>query len=404
MQSSSTTAPSTTTDRPGGDVLVDPYLPVASSRSEVPWSEVGPGWHVVLYDSSKADPMSEAEVRDGSAVLYLVDPSGGLYEVGAWGLGTYPTLVDATAASALIVRTGATVDDTSYEVVDLVSGTVSKVYELGWPETSYINTWPAAALTRPTGANAVVIRSDGSNEWLERRSPDGSVLATVYTQPLAEGSRSLAWLYAPDGMSLVVGHSGGLAAVANDGMTLDELWAPQDTWCRPVRWWDADTFLAACYGEGPESAPADEYGDPATWYGRLWLLETDGSAGFPLTEFPPDPPIVVDFGYHDAWPTASDTYLQWSGDCGASKVATLAADGTGSFLEVALPADLIADGVSMVDIVDGRIAIYGWQGCDGWVGSLFTVDLDGGSLDMLIPVIGDARGVIGVIGLADVYP
>lgn len=385
-------------------MTVDPYLPAASGRSQVPWAEVGPGWHVVLYDSSKADPTSEAEVREGPAVLYLVDDSGVLYEVGVWPAGSYPALVDATANSALIVRTGATVDDTLYEVVDLLTGTVSDVYEVGWPESSYVNTWPHAALTRPTGANTVVLRSDGSDEWLERRSPDGTVITTVYTQPLVEGERSLSWLYAPTGTSLVVAHHGGIAEVSNDGSTVNELWLPQDTRCDPVRWWDADTFLAACYGRGPASAPADEYGDPALWYGKLWLLETDGSGGVPLTEFPPYPPIVVDFGYSDAWPTATGTFLQWSGDCGASQVATLNPDGTGTFLDIALPAGLIADGVAMVDIVGDRMAVHGWQGCDASVGSLFTVDLNGGNLDVLVSAIGDARGVVDVVGLADVYP
>jgi TolB protein len=398
-----TTAGTTTTVQPG-EVTIDPNLPAAVSRDQIPWSEVGSGWYVVLYDASKAYPTGESDVRDGPSVLYLTDRGGTLYEIAAWDPGLYPFLIDATAESALIVRNGATIDDTLYERIDFATGTASDVYEVGWPESSYLNTWPHAALTRPTGANVAVLRSDGTTEWLERRAPDGSVLAEVYEQPVVEDERSMSWLYSPAGTSLLVAHHGGVAEVANDGTLIADLWVPQDTWCDPVRWWDADAYLATCYGQGPASAPADEYGSPATHYGRLWLLETDGSAGLPLTEFPPDPPIVVDFGYHDAWPTSTGTFLQWSGDCGAAQVATLNADGTGTFMGITLPPDLIADGIGMVDIVGDRMAIYGWQGCDAWVGSLFTVDLDGTNVEVVVPVIGDGRGVVGVEELATVYP
>lgn len=398
-----TTSGTTTTVQPGG-VTIDPNLPVALSRDQIPWSEVGPGWYVVLYDASKAYPTGESDVRDGPTVLYLADRDGLLYEVAAWDPGAYPFLVDATAESALVVRNGATIDDALYERIDLATGAATEVYEVGWPETSYLNTWPHAALTRPAGANVAVLRSDGTTEWLERRAPDGTVIAEVYEQPVVEDERSMSWLYSPTGTSLLVAHRGGVAEVANDGTLIADLWVPQDTRCDPVRWWDADTYLATCYGQGPASAPADEYGNPAIHYGRLWLLETDGSAGAVLTEFPPDPPIVGDFGYHDAWPTSTGTFLQWSGDCGAAQVATLNADGTGTFMGLTLPPDLIADGIGMVDIVGDRMAVYGWQGCDGWVGSLFTVNLDGTNVEVVVPVIGDGRGVVGVKELTTVYP
>jgi hypothetical protein len=62
------------------------------------------------------------------------------------------------------------------------------------------------------------------------------------------------------------------------------------------------------------------------------------------------------------------------------------------------------DGVELVDIVDERITFYGWQGCDGWIGTLFATTLEGEYLHELVPVINDGRGVIGVVGLAALYP
>lgn len=397
-----TTAPSSTT--PTGDhVTVDPYLPSALSRGQVPWADVGPGWYVVLYDSSKANPTDESDIREGPVVLYLVNSAGERYEVAAWEPGQYPTLIDATEASALIALYELDRDQTVYEVVDLTTGASSVTYTVGLPELS-LDIWPHAFLTRPSGANVVVHRSDGTTEWLERRAPDGTVLSVIFEQSYAGGGRTMTWLYAPDGTSLVVSGSGGISEMSNEGSVLGELWSPPDTRCEPVRWWDVDTFLATCYGQGPGSAPLDDYGEPHTYYGRLWLLETDGSPGAPLTEYPAEPPSVVDFGYHDAWPTGDETFIQWRGDCGAGAVATLNAAGIGDFMDIEEPEARLAQGVEMIDIVGGQMTIYGWEDCAAWVGALFMVDLEGRYVNTLVPVIGDSRGVAGVRGLATIYP
>jgi len=58
----------------------------------------------------------------------------------------------------------------------------------------------------------------------------------------------------------------------------------------------------------------------------------------------------------------------------------------------------------MIDVVNERMTVHGWEGCDASVGGLFIVDLDGRYLDTLIPVIGNSRGVTGVEGLAMVLP
>ena len=399
----STTVPSSMTSTTEG-MTDDANLPSALSRERVTWDDVGAGWYVVLYDSSKAYPTSEADVREGPLVLYLVNSGGERYEVAAWQPGEFRTLVDATATSALVAGSGANLDETVFEVVDLTTGSSSVAFTVGFSESSFVNTWPPLSLTRPSGANVVIHRSNGTTDWLERRAADGTVLSVVYEQTYVEGDGSMAWLYGADGTSLIVAATGGIFEMTNEGSTLGELWAPPDTRCEPVRWWDEDTFLAACYGQGPDSAPLDDYGQPHTYYGRLWLLETDGSTGAPLTEYPAEPPIVVDFGYHDAWPTDNETYIEWSGDCGSSAVATLTADGTGELLDIEEPEARLAHGVEVIDIVDGQMTVYGWDDCAATVGGLFTTDLEGRYLNTLVPVIGDSRGVIGVRGLATVYP
>jgi len=359
---------------------------------------------VVLYDSSKADVISESDRRDGAVVLYLVDARGTRYEVAAWPADDRPwELVDATGSKALVAGAGATLDDTEWEVVDMTTGVATAVHDAGFPESSF-SFGPAVSLTRPTGANVVIYHSDGSNEWLERRSPSGATLANVYQQPYLEAESSLRWLYGYDGTTLLVAHHGGIARVSNSGVVQSEIWVPMDHRCDPVRWWDADTVLAACRGQGPGSAPIDSDGNPHTYYSRLWLLETDGSAGVQLTTDPATPPPVVDFGYEDAWPSGSDTYVQWWGDCGAAAIAVLQPDGSGDFVPVSVPSSIVADGHRMIDAIRSQITTFGWQGCGGDIGALFATDLSGAFSHDLVPVAGDARAVIGVVGLATVYP
>jgi hypothetical protein len=71
---------------------------------------------------------------------------------------------------------------------------------------------------------------------------------------------------------------------------------------------------------------------------------------------------------------------------------------------MAEPSDPSVDGVEMVDVVDGVIAVLGWRGCSAESGALYTVDLAGSYLRDLFPTAGDARGVLGVCGLATIYP
>lgn len=399
-----TTTPSTTSTT-AAPVTDDPFLPAALGRDQVPWDQVGDGWYMVQYDSSKAYPTSQSDVREGPVVLYLVNRSGELFEVASWPAGSYPTLLDATSSAALVARSeGEHLDRLVYEHVDLITGNRSTVFAPTGSESLYVNLWPAVSLTRPTGSHVVVYRSDGVTQWLERRAPDGTLLTTVFEQGYEETPYSMAWLYGHEGTSMIIAHRGGVTLVGLEGASLGELWSPPDTFCDPMRWWDEDTLLATCFGLGPSSAPVDDSGNPHTYYGRLWLLETDGTPGLALTEYPPEPPIVVDFGYHDAWPSGDDIYLQWWGDCGAAQVAMLQPDGLGEFVGVTPPAGLAADGVRMVDIVGDEMTLFGWQGCGDDVGALFTVSLDGVYRGTLVDAVDDARGVTDVVALGEVYP
>lgn len=295
---------------------------------------------------------------------------------------------DGTAA--LVVRAGDGADATVYEQVDLVTGASSTVLEVGWPETAY-GSYGRVGFTKPTGASRVVYASDGVTESVMRVSGTGATLATLYTQAYVEGPDHLRWLYGQEGTSVVVAYTGGMALVTNTGSVIRDLSVPPDRTCDPVRWWDADTLLATCRG-GPAVAPHQGYH-------QLWLIETDGTAGDPLSDIDGSA-IVVDFGLLDAWRWGSGVLAQWNGDCGAAEIRRLAG-GASVPLGLSFPG---ADGVRMLGIDGDVMGVYGWKGCDASVGSLYSADLASGTVTELVGPVGDARGVVSAAGLAQLYP
>lgn len=382
-----TTASSTTTTTE--PVAVAGFLPEATSRSLIPWGDVGPGWYVVLYDGSRADPMLERE-----AYLYLVAPDGTRYQAADWPANERPygiTDVRPDGTAAIVVGDDGT-HHRRYELVDLQSG-ARQALPVPVPPLGVDGPGDPVKFTRPTGRNLVVWSSDGSTEHIDRRTTGWAQLAQVYQQPYSDWDHALRWLYGYDGTTVVVAHSGGMAVVGNDGPPVRDLWVPMGHICEPVRWWDAHTILASCRGQGPAF--------PHDFYHQLWLLPDDGTAGEPLTNMPAGPIDVVDFGYLDAWSISGDVLLQWAGDCGAASIHVLQSDGTGIPLAVG---GVTGDGIQMVGVSDGRIGTYVWQGCDQWVGALEAIGTDGSFLRHLVPTVGDARGVIAAQGLATVYP
>jgi hypothetical protein len=374
-----------TASHPRGPVTVGPNIPSAVSRSDIPWSEVGPGWHVVLYNSSNFEG-----TYVGPVMLYLVSPTGTRYEVSYWTGGNHPDLItdvrpDGTAAIVESVDPVHPDTDIWYRV-DLATGVATAVYSAGFPELTHAYAYHVQ-FTRPSGENLVIYRNDGTREWIERRSNSGSVLGTVYSQPVVSGGQDLQWLYGQTGTTVLVKHHGGIANVTNIGALINEIWIPMDRDCDPVKWWDADTFLAACRG-GPAVAPHDHYH-------QLWLLETDGSAGIRLTTIPSEPVLEVDFGYLSAHKAGSTTLLQMRGDCGVAQIQVLKPDGSGAPLP--LPWLTSSHGQAITAVAGGQMGIYSWKTCGRDWGSLAAATPSGAFIRDLVPLTGTAVGVRSVL-------
>jgi hypothetical protein len=368
-----------------GPVHSGPNVPSATSRSYIPWSEVGPGWHVVLYDTSTFDG-----TYVGDVLLYLVSPTGTRYEVTSFSGGAKAqriTDVRPDGTAAVVEWDDPLSHEPRWYHVDLATGVMIHLYETGSPESSHATSYHVQ-FTRPTGENLVVYRNDGTKQWLERRTYPGSILATLYSEPVISGGPDLQWLYGQTGTTVLVKHHGGIAYVRNSGALINEVWIPMDRDCDPVKWWDADTFLAACRG-GPAVAPHE-------YYNQLWLLETNGSAGVPLTAIPSGPIDIVDFGYVSAHRLGgSAILLQWRGDCGTAQVRQLQPDGSGK--AVSWPWLAGAHGYEITAVSGSQMGIYEWKTCGRDWGSLALSTTTGTFVRQLVPLTGEALGVTSVL-------
>ncbi len=359
-----------------GDAATSPAPLAPVDGDPPPAAGVGPGWTLVLYDH--ADAMSPLDGSPRS--LILVAPDGTLSEVATWpGEAAPHGLLDWTPDGNLALLSSTAIsEDGSYWIAwhryDLEDGSFTSAF---MPE----GTWPAG-LTRPTGANLVLQYSWGDSVTLWRSSPEGDVLAVLLDEPTMPYAFEADWLYAPDGLSVVVGGPGTFSLVSVDGTPIVDLDAPTQR-CLPSRWWDAVTVLARCAIDGDD-----------TYYHRLWLVPVDGSPATPLTAPPAGLPNVVDFGHVDAIPVEDGVLLQWAGDCGAAAIEWLQADGTGSRLDLGTG----GEGTHLLGVHEGRLYAHVTAGCDGggWIVSAW---LDGTDVRVLVDTPAGEYGVVGAVTL-----
>ena len=354
--------------------MAGPGLPEALAGSLVPWTWVDADWVLALY----------APDWEGPFALYLLSPFGDVYETFTWTGGIYPFHLhdwrpDGKAALAMVGFDG----NSNREIRLLDLETRSSRAVLTIPALAFEG---AASFTRPTGRDLVIQGGDAATELVEVRRADGSLFSTLVSRPRpADWVREATWIYGLEGTTVVVGDGNGLQLLSNQGDWIRDLDAPGEA-CRPVRWWDASTVLARCL------APEVLAYEPNSYYGRLWLVPSSGASATALTDLPPDPVAIVEFGFFDARRIGGQVYANWAGDCGAAGIHTVAADGsTAPFLRNAL-----------VGPSRGNLVVHQWDDCDQSPGSLHLVATDGTVLrDLLVPPGPGTPGVIAALMLRD---
>jgi hypothetical protein len=247
--------------------------------SDIPWSQVGRHWFLALWNNGRGRPTS----------LFLVNPAGGRYLIRTWPAGAPGVGIDDWSGDTRRALVGQT-------LVNLSTGATRVL--AGFPDVVL------AGFTRPSGSNVVLAtplaQSDRGQYTLVRVDLTGG-----HATALTSGVR--AWVYAPDGASLVLDGQGALPVIDNSGHRLRTLPTPEGAYCAPLRWWPDHRLLVLC-----------------SWT-DLWLVSPSGRSPERLTA-PPQPGPAQTFGNRNVYPLGHTLSAQADGPCGSGYLAQVQPD------------------------------------------------------------------------------
>ncbi len=372
----SPSATSSVTAAAASPVALAGVLPAGEgdARDRVPWAQVGPGWFLVLDDSS-APPAEDGVTprpQAGVHTLSLVSPTASRYVIASWP--------GEAAGSGLLSQAGlAAWSGDGHRALFLAAGpglvevdlTTGAWHAIPIENLNSVN----VGYTTPAGTNVyamqTVFAQDGTEagENLVRLNRDG----VVQVQLAHFDSGSPEWLAAADGDAVFLSGFGGLRKVSNAGGVVTSLptFAKPDVNCVPVSWWTPQTIVAKCnIGAGDQ----------------LWLVPTAGGQARPLTPAPGAGPVGA--GYRSALRIGATTYAQHLEGCGVVSIHTLAPNGVGT--RVHIPASLSND--VMIGAAGTKIAVVSATEC-GWPSWFGFYDPATKTTQKIIP---DVPGELGV--------
>ena len=372
--SGSPAPPTSTTIAPAAAHGVE--APIAA----VPWSQVGPGWMLAVWNpvtphqpGAAPDPAPHSAPNQptdetASSTLYLVDPAGNRYPIATFGPPSGfegPRLIDwsGDGSHALLSIQGPSGQPPATILVDLHTGTQTTISA------------GASGFTRPDG-NAILVSTDDDGTvpgTLKRFDLAGNLQLTYPTDWLGgAGEFSGTYLESPDGTQLVLGIANpgndqgaktgnGLVVVRNDGTFVRQLPSLMPgAECAPIRWWAATVILAHCTASHSSAS-------------QLWEVPLDGGAPTALTAVNSgqmdDPGFGGDIGDGIAWQLPSGTFLESAGACGTIFLSRLTPDM--HTMRVNVPG--VSDSVRVVGATADKLLLMAKVGC-GSTTSLLTYD------------------------------
>jgi hypothetical protein len=334
-------------------IAVSPTAHAEHAITDVPWSDVGPGWTLATWNpatSHEPGPPTPGEITadEAATTLYLVDPDGNRYAITQFppsGDHARISLLDWSGDGSHALFGEEYPAPSSAILVDLHTGSQTTIDVDGYPE-----------FTRPDGKAILVSNDDDGDKpgTLRRIDLDGNEQMTYPVENLGEaGLFGGSHLESPDGTQLVLGTDRSLVVMRNDGTIVRTLPTPMsDADCRPVRWWTTDVVLTHCYGNRSSAS-------------QLWTVPLDGSAPAALTApndgQGTDPGFKGDYGDGIAWQLPSGTFLQSAGACGTMFLSRLTPDGHTSRVNV----PDMSDSVRVAGVSGDKLALLGKVGCGG---------------------------------------
>ncbi|WP_232004986.1 hypothetical protein [Mycobacterium sp. ACS1612] len=368
---------------------------VEAEIGDVPWSKVGAGWTLAMWNPVTPTRPGEAPApnqptRDAATTtLYLVDPQGNRYSITTFGPGGEPELIDwsGDGSHALIEAQG--YRSPAVVSVDLHTGAQTTIPVKGYARYARSDA-KALLVSTDNGVDepAMLTRVDLSGHEQQSYPVDSSIGA---------GHFNGHYLQSPDGTRLVLGTTtiGSRGATtsasdmvimnSSDGKLIRTLPAPMpDAECEPVRWWTPTVILAHCGNNAGK---------------QLWKVPVDGGAATALTAVnssqQDDPGFGGDLDDGVAFQLPSGTFLQSQGACGSIFLSRLTPDM--HTRRVHIPG--VSDSVQLVGATGDMLLLLAKVGCGGTT-SLLTYDPAANTSTVLLgpPVNG------GGVSSARLYP
>jgi hypothetical protein len=357
-----TGATSTTTSAPshpsGSSTTTTPATaaPVAAgavaARSAVPWSKLGPGWLLATWSQKATEVTGQGT---GSATIFLVDPAGGRYDLGAAPAGR---LVDwsgsGTDALFLELPAQGAAGATQVVVENLRTGSQHAFT----PQTA--STLFQVQFSKPEGEAVLVsgapVRRYGLTGALEQTYPGSIPGAGTPSKASGEAVET------PSGAEVVLQAADGLDVVTNAGAPVRFLPPPAgQSSCLLDGWWTGDDVLETCGGGALYGQPVG--GGNASTVGQ-------GATGGQ---------------YIDAWTVAGEVVAE-AGACGTTWLVNVGADGTAQ--KVTVPG---AGSVAGIGVAGRQLAALVTPNCDHPTGQAPK----GNVLEWYTPSSGALRTVLG---------
>jgi TolB protein len=328
-QPSTSTSTSTTSTLP-------PAPPIArgqqSTASAIPWSAVGAGWSVAIWNPGSTSAAS---------TVFVVDPAGGRYAAATLPAGlSYPQVADWSGDKHRVLITSMAPGNTGGTVVtdvDLTTGAT-----VGSFVVSDLGLDSDISFSRPDGL-AILASSYGTKRgqpvtW-HRYSPSGTVDQTFPSTFPKVGQSGGSALYTPDGTQVVIGASTGLAVVENTGAVEAQLPVPAaGVGCSVMRWWAPGEVLALC-NSVTEST--------------FWAVPLSGAAPTSLVSSKEAP--------FNVWQVDGNFYAQ-EGACSTLFIVKLNADGTQS--NVLVPQTVSTDSEQVIGSTTNDLLVRATSSCD----------------------------------------
>jgi TolB protein len=393
-----TAVPSSPSRVPPTPTIAEPATPAAADGVEaaigdVPWSKVGPGWMLALWNpvtprmpGTQRDP-DERAPGTAATTLYLVDPAGNRYAITNFaddGKGE-PELIDwsGDGSHALLEPNG-------YGSKSVISIDLHTAAQTMIPIKGY------ARYSRPDGKALLVSTGYNGNQpgTLKRIDFAGAEEKSYPTDQLGgAGQFSGGYLESPDGRQLVLGTANlgnevvprtdnSLVVMDNEGKIVRTLPSPMSTaQCSPVRWWTSTVILAHCTNKAGS---------------QLWKVPLDGGAPTALTAAnsgqEDDPGFGGDIDDSVAYQLPSGTFLQSTGACGTLFLSRLTPDMHTTRVNV--PG--VSDSIAVAGVTGDKLLLLAKVGCGGTT-SLLTYDPAANTSTVLLGPPVNGGGVTGAL-------